>query len=183
MIFERPATCAYGGYKGGLLARVVDVFVPDETHTGCDLNVRRGAGTMEPMKTRWISWSSFAFALLQSLCTAVLTISGVRVLIGLGALAAAAGTDAPAAGWHRDAIRIPMMLLALAGTLVNLYVIWRVRRLRSRPSSQWRVQPRTAKEVHSERWQLILAGVTLVLLGLEWWTHGMMHHPPHHGWL
>ena len=132
------------------------------------------------MKTRWISWSSFVFALLQSLCTAVFAISGVRVLIGLGALAAAAGTDAPARGWHQDAIRIPMMLLALAGTFVNLYVLWRVRRLRNRPAAQWRVQPPTAKELRSERWQLFLAAVTLVLLAAEWWTHSLYHHP-HHG--
>jgi hypothetical protein len=131
------------------------------------------------MKTRWVSWSSFAFALLQSICTAVLTISGVRVLIGLGALAAVAGTDAPATGWHRDAIRIPMMLLALAGTAVNLYVIWRVRRLRSRPSAQWRVQPVTAKELRSERWQIGLAIATLVLLIAEWRTHPIFHHPHH----
>lgn len=72
---------------------------------------------------------------MQSLCTAVLTISGVRVLIGVGALAAAAGTDAPATGWHRDAIRIPMMLLALVGTFVNLYVLWRMRRLRNRTAA------------------------------------------------
>jgi hypothetical protein len=138
-----------------------------------------------PRKTRWISWaswSSFTFALLQSLCTAVLTISGVRVLIGLGALAAAAGTDAPASGWHRDAIRIPMMLLALAGTLVNLYVLWRMRRLRNRPAAQWRVQPLTAKELRSERWQLVLAIATLVLLAAEWITHHKVHHPPHQGW-
>ncbi|RXS98083.1 hypothetical protein ESZ00_01285 [Silvibacterium dinghuense] len=127
-----------------------------------------------------MNWSSFVFALLQSLCTAVLTISGVRVLIGLGALAVAAGTDAPARGWHQDAIRIPMMLLALAGALVNLYVLWRVRRLRQRPAAQWRIQPLTAKERRSERWQFALAIVTLVLLALEWWTHSMMHHPHLH---
>jgi hypothetical protein len=132
------------------------------------------------MNTRWISWSSFVFALLQSLCTAVFAISGVRVLIGLGALAAAAGTDAPATGWHQDAIRIPMMLLALAGTFMNLYVLWRVRRLRNRPAAQWRVQPPTAKELRSERWQFFLAVVTLVLLAAEWWTHSLYHHP-HHG--
>jgi hypothetical protein len=132
------------------------------------------------MKTRWLSWSSFIFALLQSLCTAVLTISGVRVLIGLGALAAAAGTDAPAAGWHGDAIRIPMMVLALAGAAVNLYVLWRMRRLRNRPAAQWRVQPPTAKELRSERWQLVLAIVTIVLLAAEWWAHSRLHHP-HHG--
>jgi len=125
--------------------------------------------------TRWINWSSFVFALLQSACTAVLAVSGVRVLIGLGALAAAAGTNAPAKGFHQDAIRIPMMILALAGALINLYVLWRQWSLRRRPAAQWRIQPLTAKEKRSQWLQLVLAIVTLILLGLEWWTHPMMH--------
>ncbi len=45
---------------------------------------------------RSIGWTSAMFALLQSLCTAVLTISGIRVAIGLSALAAASGIYAPA---------------------------------------------------------------------------------------
>ena len=128
-------------------------------------------------RTGWVSWSSFAFALLQSACTAVLAVSGIRVLIGLSALAIAAGTDAPARGFHQDAIRIPMMLLALAGALINLYVLWRLWSLRRRPASQWRVQPLMAKEKRSQWLQFVLAMVTLVLLALEWWTHPMMHHP------
>ena len=128
-------------------------------------------------RARWLNWSSFVFALLQSACTAVLAVSGIRVVIGLGALAAAAGTNAPARGFHQDAIRIPMMLLALAGALVNLYVLWRQWSLRRRPSSQWRIKPLTPKEKRSQWLQFVLASVTLVLLGLEWWTHSMLHHP------
>jgi NADH:ubiquinone oxidoreductase subunit 2 (subunit N) len=127
--------------------------------------------------SRWLSWSSFLFALLQSACAAVLAVSGIRVAIGLGALAAAAGTDAPAQGFHQDAIRIPMMLLALAGALINLYVLWRQWSLRRRPASQWRIQPLTAKEKRSQWLQFVLAIVTLALLGIEWWTHPMLHHP------
>jgi hypothetical protein len=130
-----------------------------------------------PRSTRWVSWSSVVFALLQSACTAVFAISGLRVLIGLGALAAAAGTDAPPRGLHQDAIRIPMMILALAGALINLYVLWRQWSLRRRPAAQWRLQPLTTKEKRSQWIQFVLAIVTLVLLGLEWWTHPMMHHP------
>lgn len=39
----------------------------------------------------FLSITSLLFIVLQSLCTAVMAISGVRVLIGLSALAAAAG--------------------------------------------------------------------------------------------
>jgi hypothetical protein len=128
-------------------------------------------------KARWVNWSSFVFALLQSLCTAVLAVSGIRVLIGLGALAAAAGTNAPARGFHQDAIRIPMMALALAGALINLFVLWRLWSLRRRPAAQWRVQPLTAKEKRSQWLQFLLSIATLILLAIEWWTHSMLHHP------
>jgi len=113
--------------------------------------------------------------LLQSLCTAVLTISGIRVAIGLSALAAASGIYAPAKGWHQDAIRIPMLIIATAGAVLNLAVIAWIRHLRNRPSAQWRRRETTPKEKRSERLQIVLAIVTLILVGLETWTHTMVH--------
>src|ERR1700729_4262844 len=98
--------------------------------------------------------TSFFFILLQSACTAVMAISGVRVIIGLSALAAAAGLNRPATGFHADAIRIPMMVIAVLGSLVNLYVIWRIRTLRARPSSQWRTTPPTAQQKRAEAFQI-----------------------------
>src|SRR5271165_1262673 len=96
-------------------------------------SARARNGIVESGRKSWIVlWWSFAFALLQSLCTAVIAISGVRVAIGLSALAEAI-VGLPlrtATGFHADRIRIPMMWLALAGAVVNLYVIWRIRRLR-----------------------------------------------------
>jgi hypothetical protein len=126
---------------------------------------------------RLLSWSSLVIALLQSLCTAVLAISGIRVLIGLTALAAAAGFDTPAKGFHSDAIRIPMMTVALVGSLLNLYLVWHTRRLRNRPAAQWRRVPQTAKKLASERLQIVLSVVTLALLVAEWITHPMIHRP------
>ena len=67
-----------------------------------------------------VSMTSLVFIVLQSACTAVIAISGVRVAIGLSALAEATfGIHAPAHGFHRDVIRIPMMIAALAGSLIN----------------------------------------------------------------
>ena len=119
--------------------------------------------------------TSFLFILLQSACTAVMAISGVRVIIGLGALAAAAGLNRPATGFHADAIRIPMMAIALIGSFVNLYVIWRIRSLRSRPSSQWRTTPATPKQKRAEAFQIVLAVITLALVLAEWITHRIVH--------
>jgi hypothetical protein len=114
-------------------------------------------------------------AMIQSLCTAVLTVSGIRVAIGLSAIAAAAGIYAPARGFHQDAIRIPMLILAAAGALVNLAVLAWIWHLRSRPSAQWRRRELGVKQKRSERLQIILAIVTLILVGLEFWTHPMVH--------
>ena len=149
-------------------------------------------GTMEttleekaPLPEQSKSWrlvgiSTFLFALLQALCPAVIALSAVRVAIGLGALTVAVvGTDAPAEGFHADLIRIPMMVIAFAGSLLNLFVIWHVRRLRKRPAAQWRLSPVPKSKLRSERLQIALAVLTFVLLAAEWFTHPMIHHPPH----
>ncbi len=125
-----------------------------------------------------MSWSGLVFALLQSVCTAVIAISGLRVAIGLSALAAAAGIHAPARGFHQDAIRIPMMILAFLGSVINLYVIWKVRRLRNKPAAQWRQQPVSRKKLNSERLQIALSILTLLLLAAEWITHPLVHRVP-----
>jgi hypothetical protein len=117
-----------------------------------------------------LNWSGIVFALLQSACTAVIAISGLRV--------AAAGIHAPAHGFHQDAIRIPMMVLAFLGAVVNLYVVWKVRRLRSRPASQWRQQPVTKRKLNSERFQVALSVLTLLLVVAEWITHPLVHRVP-----
>lgn len=129
-------------------------------------------------KLRWANIGSVLFAFLQSICAAVLAVSGFRVLIGLSSLAAASGVFASMTRFHQDAIRIPMMILALVGALANLYVVWRVRSLRARPAAQWRVQPISQEKLRSERWQILLSVATLILLAIEsslhWWLH---HHP------
>ena len=129
--------------------------------------------------TKWSLWlanvGSLVFILLQSACTAVIAMSGFRLLIGLGALAAASGVYGPAKGFHQDAIRIPMMVVAVLGASANLYSVWRVRSLRARPASQWRMQPLPIEKLRAERIQIALAVITLVLVAAEFITHKRMH--------
>jgi hypothetical protein len=133
-------------------------------------------GNFATTRRSWaVALTSFFFILLQSACTAVMAISGVRVIIGLSALAAAAGLHRPATGFHADAIRIPMMVIAVGGSFINLYVIWRIRSLRSRPSSQWRMTPATPKQKRAEAFQIALAVITLALVLAEWVTHRIIH--------
>ena len=117
----------------------------------------------------------FVFALLQSLCTAVFAISGIRVAIGLTALAGATGVFAPLRVFHQDAIRIPMLAIGTLLAIVNLAVLFRVWSLRRRASGNWRRRTLSTKERRSERLQLALAILTLVLVGLEVWNHSFAH--------
>jgi hypothetical protein len=133
---------------------------------------------MSLVNTKLLNWPMIVFAVAQSACTAVIAISGLRVTIGLSALAAAAGIHGPAHGFHQDAIRIPMMVLAFLGAIINLYVVGKVRRLRSRAASHWRQQPVTKKKLNSERFQIALSVLTLLLLAAEWITHPMVHRVP-----
>jgi len=114
-----------------------------------------------------IGWSSLLFAVLQSVCSFFVALDGLRFLIGVGALA---GVVAAGERWdrlHADWIRVPMIVLSLAGALLNLTVLLHVRHLRRRPAAQWRVRPLTPRKLRAERVQLVLSVVTLVLVAVE----------------
>jgi hypothetical protein len=128
--------------------------------------------------------TGFIFAILQSICTAVLAVSGLRVAIGLTALAAASGIYAPARGFHQDAIRIPMLIVGSLGAVINLAVLFRTRHLRNRASAGWRRRTLSKRERRWECLQIAMAVLTLALVGLETWTHTIVHRtgPPPAGY-
>jgi hypothetical protein len=126
---------------------------------------------------RALSLASVAVALLQNLCLAVLTLNGLRVGIGLAALTAGTIWE-PVRVLHRDAIRIPMLIFAVAGAVVNLAVLAWIWHLRNRPEAEWRRREPSKKQRRSERLQVAMAVLTLVLVGAETWTHSILH--PHH---
>jgi hypothetical protein len=127
-----------------------------------------------PGAMKVVSLASVVVALLQSLCTAVLTINGFRLAIGLAAMAAGTIWE-PVRAFHHDAIRIPMLILAVIGASVNLAVLFWIWRLRARPEGQWRRREIPNKQRRSERLQAAMAVLTLVLVGAESWAHVIQH--------
>jgi hypothetical protein len=121
-----------------------------------------------------INWSALFFAVLQSACSAFIALNGVRLLVGVGAFAAASGALKLADRMHIAAIRIPMMLLALVGSFLNLVVLWQVWRLRRRPASAWRQTAVPKKKLASEWLQFTLSILTLVLLAAEFVAHRIL---------
>jgi hypothetical protein len=120
---------------------------------------------------QWLNWSSLLFAFIQSVCTAFLALSGLRLLIGAAAFASALGVLKVAERLHGNDIRIPMMVIALVGAVINLVGLWQVWRLRRRPASSWRQAPVPAAKRRSEWWQLTLSLLTLLLLAAETLAH------------
>jgi hypothetical protein len=131
-----------------------------------------------PSRFQWLSWSGFFLAFLQSVCSTFIALHGIRLLVGIGAIVLASSAWHLAERLHADAIRIPMMLLALIGSLLNVAALWQVRRLRRRASSAWRQQPLTQRKRRSEALQLTLSVLTLILLSAEEIAHYKLNGNP-----
>lgn len=118
-----------------------------------------------------IAWSSLFFALLQSVCSFFAALAGLRLAIGVGSLALSAGAGATFDRIHADWIRVPMVGLAVLGSLMNLVVLLQIRHLRNRPAAQWRRVPLPPNKLRAERLQLALSIVTLAVIGFEEFFH------------
>ena len=125
-----------------------------------------------------IAWSSLLFAALQSICVFFAAVDGLRVGIGISSLVLAASTAATIDRFHVDWLRVPMISLALLGSILNLAVLWQIRRLRKSPAAKWRQMPLNSGKLRMERMQLFLSIATLILLGLEERQHMIWFHRP-----
>lgn len=129
------------------------------------------------VRTRlWVSWSSLLFAFLQSVCTFLMAMAGLRLIIGVGSLALSAEVTAFLDHLHASWLRIPMIGLAFVGAALNLIAILQIRRLRARPASQWRQAPVAAGKLRMEHWQLALSLITFALIALEESFHLRLFH-------
>ena len=141
------------------------------------VNERPGFVVSQTRKTRSvIAWSAFFFVLLQSVCTFFTALSGVRLLIGVSSLAAIIHAGQTWDKFHTDLIRIPMIVFALCGSLLNLAVLKRIRGLRARPAAQWRLRPLSTRTIQMERAQFVLSIATLILFAVEEATHWKTFH-------
>jgi hypothetical protein len=124
---------------------------------------------------RFLTVGSLGFAIVQGVCAMAVFISGVSTALGLSTLAAATAAG-PATGLHANRFRIPMLVLAGLGAVVNLVLLWNAERMRKSPSARWRMRPLTRKE-RWEKWIQFGASVlTLLLIAGELIAHPLFHH-------
>ena len=99
----------------------------------------------------------------------------MRVALGLTSLLAA-GAGGPARGFHREAIRIPLLTIGTIGALLSLLLLWNENRLRRNPAAAWRMRPLTPTQRRRRWFQLWTAVLTLLLVAAELITHPWFHH-------
>jgi len=122
-----------------------------------------------------LGWSSLFLAALESLCVAAVALSGVRVVLGMTSLIAATAAG-PAHGFHREALRVPILWISGVIAALNLLLLWNENRIRQNPSAQWRLQPFTPKQ-RRQRWiQIVTSVAALLLIIAEVVTHPLFHH-------
>jgi hypothetical protein len=123
-----------------------------------------------------MAWSGFLFAVLQSVCTFFTDLDGLRLVIGAGALVAVLQAGTAWNHFHTNWIRVPMVALAFAGSVLNLLILRRIWRLRNHPAAQWRRVPVSPRKMRMERLQFALAVITLTLISVEEVTHFRTFH-------
>lgn len=124
---------------------------------------------------RAINWTAISFAVLQSVCALAFLLGSAGALIGFSLFTAFGGLMRVAVAFHADWIRLPMIGIALAGALLNLWVLSRLRRLRSNPASAWRRGAIDRKQLRREKIQLAVALATIALVVLEAGLHLHYH--------
>ena len=121
-----------------------------------------------------LGWSALCLAAVESICAAAVALSGVRVLLGMGSLIAATAAG-PAHGFHREAVRVPMLWASAAIALLNLLLLWNENRIRRNPAAQWRLQPLTPKQRRRRLMQLATSVIALLLVVAEVVSHPWFH--------
>ena len=121
-----------------------------------------------------IGWASLALAAVQAICVAAVALSGVRVLLGMTSLLAA-GAAGAAPGFHRNALRLPVLWIAGILAVLNLLLLWNEDRIRRSPSAQWRLQPLTSRQRRGRWMQLGTSVASLVLILAEVVSHPWFH--------
>ena len=121
-----------------------------------------------------IGWASLTLAAVQAICVAAVALSSVRVLLGMTSLLAA-GAAGAAPGFHRNALRIPILTIAGILAVLNLLLLWNENRIRRNPSARWRLQPLTSRQRRGRWMQLGTSVASLVLILAEVVSHPWFH--------
>jgi hypothetical protein len=136
-----------------------------------DVSANHGEAELDqiPMKR---SWGALALATVEAVCVFYVGASQAGILVG----SFAAGFLGVANFIHRDIVRVPILIVAVVGAALNLYLVWNAQRLRNAAAAAWRKRPLTGRE----RWRIgMVVALSLVTFAIAAWEillHRRFHH-------
>ncbi len=107
------------------------------------------------------------FAVLESVCVFLIGLSKMGILVGISSLLAAE----KASSFHSEKFRIPILLVAVVGSVVNLYSVWNFHRLRKAASAAWRRRPLTPQQKTKDVLLVVFSLAALLLVATEIYFH------------
>jgi len=117
------------------------------------------------------SGTSLFLATIEAVCVFVVSANGVAALVGSSGIVLAGGARL----FHQAAIRLPLLALATAIALFNLWMLLNTWRLRRAPTAQWRLRPLPASKRRQIALIAALSLLTLVIVGAELFVHHKLH--------
>ncbi len=118
-------------------------------------------------RTGLLAGSSFSLALIEAVCVLFLSVSKFGILLGVAAFMSAE----IASPFHADRIRVPLLALAFAGAVTNLFLLRNAQRLRNAPTAAWRKRALTASQRRRIVFLAALSLLTILLVVAEFWIH------------
>jgi hypothetical protein len=118
-----------------------------------------------------IASATFGISVLQGLCVWFMAVGSAKLALGLGTVGAAGA----ASFIHSDPVRIPLMVVAVLGATMTLFVIWNQLRLRNNPAAQWRRKPLTTSEKRRIGFAVGASLLSYLLVIAEIFAHIYLH--------
>ena len=145
----------------------VTSLAPDEKQQAGMTDQEDGSGL--PVKQ---SWGAFALATVEAICVFYVGASHAGLLVGSFAV----GFAGVSRFLHRDIFRVPILIAAILGAALNLYLVWNAQRLRNAPAAAWRKRPLTSRQ----RWRIgLVVGLSVLTFAIAAWEivlHRRFHH-------
>ena len=118
-----------------------------------------------------LSSAAFLGSVVEGACAILVASSSAKLFVGLGAVAGAM----KASRLHADIVRIPVLLVSAAASLLTLFVLWNSWRARNRSAARWRRRPMNTGEKLSLALTFSTSVLTIVLVVSEAIEHPFFH--------
>lgn len=118
---------------------------------------------------------SLLIVIFETGCAIIVFANRIALLISGASL----GLAAHHSWMHSQPVRLPLLAIATAGSVLNLFVLWNARRLRRRPQARWRLRPLRSRDKLRNALVFSASVVTLFMVISELVLHHSVYSAGH----